>query len=114
MSGKRSYLPDTGSYAPNNKRIPGAPTARRRIRGRETNKKKRKSRGRKGRREGRLVEGYDGLGLVQLFDVGRERVPCTSHPINLDLQFQIRFSLSLSLSLSLSSLQLSPLNGAQP
>lgn len=102
MSGERSYLPDTGSRARNNKRIlgieparpsgTGAPTARRRIRGRERNKKKRRGGGRKRRREGSLVEGYDVLGLVRLFDVGRERVPCTSHPINLDPRFQIRFS----------------------
>lgn len=113
MSGKRSYLPDTGSRARNNKRILGieparpsgtgaawrgaarrsAPTAKRRRRGRERNKKKRRrGEGRKGRRGGGLVEGYDVLGLVRLFDVGRERVPCTSHPINLDPRFQIRFS----------------------
>lgn len=41
----------------------------------------------------RLVEGYRVLGLVRFFDVGRERVACTSHPINLDPRFQIRFSL---------------------
>lgn len=106
MSGERSYLPDTGSPARNNKRILGieparrgaawcgAPTAKRRRRGRERNKKKRRrGGGRKGRRGGGgLVEGYDVLGLVRLFDVGRERVPCTSHPINLDPRFQIRFS----------------------
>lgn len=43
------------------------------------------------RERARLVEGYRVLGLVRFFDVGRERVACTSHPINLDPRFQIRF-----------------------
>jgi len=112
MFGERSYLPDTGSRARNNKRILGIeptaewdrPTTRRKIRGRERNKKKRKGRERK-RREGGLVEGYDVLALVRLFDVGRESALYLTPN-------QLRSAVPDKI-LSLFSLHLSPLSSAQ-
>lgn len=85
LSGECSYLPDTGSHARNNKRILSIDPTRRtksarwsRERGYEA---RRGMRSRRGRNEGKeenekeegLVEGYDVLGLVRLFDVGREK-----------------------------------------
>lgn len=87
LSGECSYLPDTGSHARNNKRILGIDPTRRAKSARWSRergyKARRGIRSRRRRNEGKeeekekeeegLVEGYDVLGLVRLFDVGREK-----------------------------------------
>lgn len=117
MSGERSYLPDTGSRARNNKRIlgieparpsgTGAPTARRRIRGGERNKKKRRGGGRKRRRRrkpGRRLRCSRSCSALRR----RARESALYLTPN-----QLRSAVPDKI-LSLFSLHLSPLNGAQP
>lgn len=80
LSGECSYLPDMGSHARNNKRILSIDPTRRtesvrrsRKRGYKARRGIRSKSGGKEEEEEGLVEGYDVLGLVRLFDVGREK-----------------------------------------
>lgn len=80
LSGECSYLPDTGSHARNNKRILSIRSVESVRRSREWGYKARRGiRSKSGGKEKEeeeeegLVEGYDVLGLVRLFDVGREK-----------------------------------------